>query len=327
MSPDEIFRYEVTADQAGERVDRVVTDAMPEVTRASVQRWMAADRVTRNGESCRPKEKARAGDLLEVRPDQGPLTDAQPDPSVVVDVLHEDDELIVVNKPAGLVVHPGRGHPTGTLVNGLLARPGFDSAPSDPRDPEGQLRPGIVHRIDKETSGVLVVAKTSLARESLKQQLSEHTVERVYSALTVGAPASGTIRTLHGRDPNSRLRFSSQVIRGKHAVTHVSLQETLFLGRAALVTCRLETGRTHQIRVHLSVERKTPILADTLYGGLKGAPEISDVARRLGRHALHAGVLGFVHPRSGEQLRFESPLPADMDAALSELRALSLAVD
>jgi len=322
VNSEEAFRHEVTEGQAGERVDRVIADVMPEVTRAAVQRWMADGRVTRNGSACRPKEKARVGDELFVRPDQGPATDAEPDSSVHVDVVYEDEELVVVNKPAGLVVHPGRGHATGTLVNGLLARPGFERAPSDPRDPEGQLRPGIVHRIDKETSGILVVAKTSVARESLKAQLAEHSVERVYWALTIGAPVSGTIRSLHGRDPNSRLRFSSRVTRGKDAITHVSLEEKLVGGRAALVTCRLETGRTHQIRVHLSEERRTPILADSLYGGLKGDPEVVEVARRISRHALHAGVLGFVHPRTGETRRFEVPLPHDMSLALEELRAL-----
>lgn len=319
-SADDVLIFHPTDKEFGLRVDLFLAERLTDVTRAEVQRWIDASRVLVNGAACRRKDKVRPGVVVQVAPDSPPATDAEPDPSVILDVLFEDDHLLVVNKPPGLVVHPGRGHRTGTMVNGLLARPGFERAPSDPRDPQGQLRPGIVHRIDKETSGLLVVAKTAVAREGLKVQLAAHTVERVYQALTVGAPYSKTIRTLHGRDSHSRLRFSSRVVRGKDAVTHLRVLESLRSGNAALVECRLETGRTHQIRVHLSLEMNTPILADALYGGLRGNPFVVDVAKELGRHALHAGVLGFVHPTTGETLHFEAPLPADMQKALEALQ-------
>lgn len=295
---------------------------MKDVTRAEIQRWIGDGRVLIDGNPCRPKDKIRPGSLLEVRPDQAPKSSAEPDENVVFEVLFEDPHLLVVNKPPGLVVHPGRGHRTGTLVNGLLARPGFERAPTDPDDPQGYLRPGIVHRIDKDTSGILVVAKDKVAREGLKNQLSAHTVERRYVAITVGTPRIGKIETLHGRDPHSRLRFSCKVSRGKPAVTYVEVREGLASGRAALVECRLSTGRTHQIRVHLSQERNTPILADELYGKGKGDPEVLEIGATLGRQALHAQVLGFEHPVSGQTLRFEVPLPGDIHAALSALREL-----
>jgi 23S rRNA pseudouridine1911/1915/1917 synthase len=220
-----------------------------------------------------------------------------------------------------LVVHPARGHRTGTLVNGLLARPGFRRPPADPRDPDGALRPGVVQRLDKDTSGILVVAKDDRTREGLKRQLGVHRVERTYLALTRGVPVEQTIDTLHGRDPRSRLRFSSRVARGRRAVTHVTVVETLAEARAALVRCRLETGRTHQIRVHLAERAGAPVLADALYGHPPPDAQLDAVAAELGRHALHAAVLGFLHPVTGEALRFEAPLPADLQVALAALRS------
>jgi 23S rRNA pseudouridine1911/1915/1917 synthase len=182
-----------------------------------------------------------------------------------------------------------------------------------------------VHRIDKETSGLLVVAKTAAAREALKVQLAAHTAERVYVALTLGVPASTTLRTHYGRDRRSRLRFTSRVKEGKLAVTHVKVLERLAGGRAALVECRLETGRTHQIRVHLSEQQKTPLFADSLYGRRPHDADLAGVSTALGRQALHARVLGFSHPSSGERLRFEVPPPPDFAAALAALRALGAA--
>lgn len=321
-SPEEALRFQVPPEAALLRVDSWLTSQLPDVTRAAVQRWIGAGRVLVGGKPCRAKDKLRPGARIEVYPDQEPETDALPDPSVQLCVEFEDEHLMVVNKPAGLVVHPGRGHRTGTLVNGLLARPGFVRLSADPGDETGHLRPGIVHRIDKDTSGLLVVAKTARAREGLKVQLAAHSVEREYSALTLGVPREGRIETLHGRDPKSRLKFSSKVPAGKHAVTHVQVTERLAGGRVAFVLCRLETGRTHQIRVHLSGECRTPILADALYGGSRGEDKIVEIARQLGRQALHAGVLGFVHPQTGASLRFLAPLPDDMILALETLRAL-----
>jgi 23S rRNA pseudouridine1911/1915/1917 synthase len=186
----------------------------------------------------------------------------------------------------------------------------------------GRLRPGIVHRIDKNTSGVLVIAKSEPAREGLKQQLAEHSVERLYRAITLGVPVPRRIETLHARHRSARRKFTSLTDRGRRAVTHVAVDETLANSRAALVSCRLETGRTHQIRVHLSERAGAPILADRIYGRVPQDKGLAAVAAELGRQALHAAILGFVHPVRGERLRFESPLPGDMQRALERLRAM-----
>jgi 23S rRNA pseudouridine1911/1915/1917 synthase len=180
----------------------------------------------------------------------------------------------------------------------------------------------VVHRIDKDTSGILVVAKDEPTREGLKKQLSEHSMERLYRALTMGVPKSGSIQTMYDRHPRSRLRFTSKTDQGKRAVTHVLVVETFGGGRAALVECRLETGRTHQIRVHLAEQVGTPLLADWLYGHKPGGEDMQAIAAALGRQALHAAVLGFVHPITQTALRFESPLPADFASALDALRGL-----
>ncbi len=288
-----------------------------------MQRWISEGRVKVDGKICRPKQLVRGGSKLEVEPSEPPPSTAVPDASVPFEVLFEDEHLIVVDKPAGVVVHPARGHASGTLVNGLLARGGSARAGADARDPQGAIRPGVVHRIDKDTSGILVVAKDEPAREGLKQQLSSHSMQRVYRALTLGAPRPGTIETLYDRHPRSRLRFTSRTSTGKRAVTHVSVLETLAGARAAFIECRLETGRTHQIRVHLAEQAGTPLLADWLYGRKPGSPELLEVAGKLGRQALHAAVLGFVHPLTQQVLRFEAPLPQDFQAALTALRALT----
>jgi 23S rRNA pseudouridine1911/1915/1917 synthase len=307
-----------------ERVDKVLARLLTDVSRVTVQRWIEEGRVQVDGKPCRARDSVSAGNTIQVETGPAQLSEADPDESVVLDVRFEDEHLLVVNKPAGLVVHPARGHRTGTLVNGLLARPGFKQPSADPRDEQASLRPGIVHRIDKDTSGLLVVAKDDRTREGLKAQLAEHTVERAYLALTVGTPPSGVIRSLHARDPKSRLRFTSRVSEGKSAVTHVAVLERLAQGRAAYVECRLETGRTHQIRVHLSEQTKTPLLADAVYGGrVSLAPEIAQIAVELGRQALHATLLGFVHPVSGAVLHFEVPPPEDFAHALEALRRLT----
>lgn len=304
-------------------MDKALVRLLPDVSRATVQRWIEEGRVKVDGKICRAKQLVRGGSRLEVEPSDPPPSLALPDPGVPFNVLHEDPHLIVVDKPAGIVVHPARGHASGTLVNGLLARGGFERASADERDPQGSVRPGVVHRIDKDTSGILVVAKDEPTREGLKQQLSSHSMERVYLALTLGVPRSTRIESLYDRHPRSRLRFTSKTSTGKRAVTNVRVLESLADGRAALVECRLETGRTHQIRVHLSEQSGTPLLADWLYGRAPGDADLAGVATALGRQALHAAVLGFVHPASAAALRFESPLPPDLTTALDALRALT----
>jgi len=315
-------RFVLERGQARERVDRVLTKLLSPHSRATIQRWIHDGRVKIDGAVCRPKDCVVEGMVLDVEPGPELLSRAEPDASVPFDVLFEDPHLIVVSKPAGIVVHPARGHRTGTLVSGLLARPGFEHAPADARDPEGKLRPGIVHRIDKDTSGVLVVAKDAQTREGLKAQLAAHTVTRVYHALTVGVPRSGRVESLYGRHPRSRLRFSSRVERGKRAVTNVKVLERFVGGGAALVECRLETGRTHQIRVHLSEQMGTPLLADRLYGSTLPEGPVQAIGSVLGRQALHARALGFQHPITGQALHFETEFPDDLSRALAALRAL-----
>jgi 23S rRNA pseudouridine1911/1915/1917 synthase len=313
----------LAAEQRPERIDKVLARLLAPISRATVQRWIDEGRVRVDSKLCRSRDSVRGGSRIEVEAGAPEPSDADPDASVVLDVQYEDEHLLVVNKPAGLVVHPARGHRTGTLVNGLLARPGFSVPSPDPRGDPGSLRPGIVHRIDKDTSGLLVVAKDDRTREGLKLQLALHSVERAYLALTVGAPVSGTIRSTHARDPKSRLRFTSRAEVGKIAVTHVRVLERLAGGRAAWIECRLETGRTHQIRVHLSEQAKTPLLGDSVYGARGSvSTEVSEIARTLGRQALHAAVLGFVHPVTQESLRFAVPPPPDFAEALQALRGL-----
>jgi 23S rRNA pseudouridine1911/1915/1917 synthase len=228
-------------------------------------------------------------------------------------IVHEDRWLVVVDKPAGLVVHPAPGHEGGTLVNALLAHC------RDLRGIGGELRPGIVHRIDKDTSGLLVVAKDDATMASLAGAFKAHAVERVYDAFVVGKPpgAEGRIDTLFGRDPRERKKFSSRVRTGKRAVTNWKAIER-FAG-AARIEARLETGRTHQVRVHLAA-LGCPLLADRTYGRPPKDPELRAIAETLGRHALHARHLGFVHPATGERLSFSSELPPDMRTALEVLR-------
>lgn len=288
-------------------------------TRAEVQRWIDRGRVLVDGAPLRASVKVASGARVEVHPEPPPATAATPDASVTFEVLHEDAHLIVLDKPAGLVVHPARGHEDKTLVNGLLARGGFERAGADERDPEGHLRPGIVHRLDKGTSGLLVVAKDARTREALKAQFAAHSIEREYLAVAAGAVKDATFDTLHARHPTDRLRFTSRVDAGRRAVTHVRALETL--GGATLVACRLETGRTHQIRVHLAERAGAPILGDPLYGRPPKDPALRAAGEALGRQALHARVLGFEHPATGESVRWESPLPADIEACIAALRA------
>jgi 23S rRNA pseudouridine1911/1915/1917 synthase len=314
------LRFVVGGEGDRARVDKILPPLL-QVSRATVQRWIEEGRVTVNGAVCRSKDEVRTDDVIDVVPGPPPKTEVEPDASVPFAVLYEDAELVVVDKPAGVVVHPGRGNWEHTLVAGLLARGGFERTVFDERDPMGHLRPGIVHRIDKNTSGVLVIAKSDRAREGLKSQLAAHSVERLYRAITVGVPRAGKIESLHARHPSARRKFTTKTERGRRAVTHVAVDEVLAGGRAALVSCRLETGRTHQIRVHLAECARTPILSDKLYGRLPSDPALASIATELGRQALHAATLGFVHPATGERVRFESGLPADMERALLRLRA------
>ncbi len=253
----------VSREAAGSRLDRFVATAMG-VSRSELQRWIEGGRVAIDGEARDAGTRLRAGSRVVVRPEAPASTRAVPDANVRFEVLHVDDAIVVVDKPAGLVVHPARGHEDGTLVNGLLALNLFRREDLVGLAGEGEhARPGIVHRLDKGTSGVMVVARTPQAREALKAQFQAHTIERAYDAIAVGAAEERTIATLHGRNPHDRLRFTTRVAQGKPATTHVRVLARLH--GATHLACRLETGRTHQIRVHLA-ESGTPVLGDPLYG-------------------------------------------------------------
>ncbi|ADO71602.1 Pseudouridine synthase [Stigmatella aurantiaca DW4/3-1] len=265
-----------------------------------------------DGRPVKASSRLRGGELLSlhVPPPVAALPEAEELP---LEVLHEDRDLVVVNKAAGMVVHPGAGHASGTLVNALLHRV------KDLAGVGGELRPGIVHRLDKDTTGCLVVAKNEQALVALQKAFKTRAVEKTYLALVHGHPkAEGRIETLYGRHPVHRQRFTGKVKEGKSAVTVFRTRE--FFEGAALVEVDLLTGRTHQIRVHLS-ESGHPLLCDALYGaGRKAKGQVAQAQERLGRQALHAWRLGFAHPRTGKALKLEAPLPEDFAASMKVLR-------
>ncbi|WP_372425273.1 RluA family pseudouridine synthase [Salinarimonas chemoclinalis] len=315
-----------------ERLDRVLARAFPDLSRARVQDLIRAGAASLDG---RPAASASAkvaegATLALVVP---PPLPAQPEPEAIpLSIVHEDDDLVVLDKPAGLVVHPAAGHETGTLVNALLAHCGESLSGIG-----GVRRPGIVHRLDKDTSGLLVVAKNDAAHKALAAQFADHgrtgPLEREYVALVWGAPGRphGTVDAPIGRSTINREKMAVvPAAKGREAITHWEVEET-HAGAdgtpvAARVRCALETGRTHQIRVHMA-HAGHPLLGDALYGaGFRTkAARLSEAARAalaaLDRQALHAAVLGFAHPRTGETLRFESPPPADLARLLAALEA------
>lgn len=317
-----LHRFSVGPGDPGERLDKLVMVFLERsglsVSRASVQRWIEHERVLVNGKASKSAAAVHLGALIEIRPEPPPPSKAEPDATIALCVVYEDAELLVIDKPAGLVVHPARGHADKTLVNALLARDDFLCGESDPI---AHLRPGIVHRLDKGTSGLLVVAKNEKTREALKTLFQKHDIDREYMALVCGSARDGTIDTLHGRHPKDRLRFTSFVEQGKRAVTHVRVLERF--GIATLVACRLETGRTHQIRVHLAERMKTPVLGDPLYAKEIRGKELEAIASELGHQALHARLLGFVHPSTHTAMRWESAPPEDFQRALLKLRKLA----
>jgi 23S rRNA pseudouridine1911/1915/1917 synthase len=335
----------VPREATGARLDRFLASTLSAMddgpSRSELQRWIDHGGVTVDGAVKKAAEKLREGARITVQPEAPPPTDALAEEGIEFDVVYIDDAVIVLDKPAGLVVHPARGNRTGTLVNGLLARGVFDPPdgeddvdtaalslrepsrppPSGPADLD-RSRPGIVHRLDKGTSGLMVVARHPRAREHLKAQFAAHSIEREYVAICLGKVTKQTFDTLHGRHPRDRLKFSSKVKVGKRAVTHVKPLESLAKGAITYVACTLETGRTHQIRVHLA-DAHTPILGDALYGGKAPKhPVFREAAEALGRPALHARVLGFVHPVTGKKVRFEAAPPADFEVTLTALRAI-----
>jgi 23S rRNA pseudouridine1911/1915/1917 synthase len=314
----------VGPEHSGQRLDRFLAHAVQgtalgAVSRAELQRWVEIGAVLLEGRAAQVSAKVRPGNVIAVQAPQPAASSASADADIAFDILHLDDDLIVIDKPAGLVVHPARGNEHGTLVNGLLGRGLFrldDFAPppdavAEHADPQAHLRPGIVHRIDKDTSGVMVVARTAYARTALMKVFADHSIFREYWAFAEGYVEAATISTLYGRHPGDRIKFSGRVHEGKRAITHLSVVSR-FVG-TTLVACRLETGRTHQIRVHLA-EAGHPLLGDALYGRAPRDRQLAQLAAKLGRQALHARALGFNHPRTGNPLLFERELPPDLRA-------------
>jgi 23S rRNA pseudouridine1911/1915/1917 synthase len=300
-------------DQAsGRRFDAVLAELFPEYSRSRLAEWIKSGDVLLDGRQARPRDPVRGGERVVLTAVLEIQTRSEPE-DIALDILYEDADVFVIDKPAGLVVHPGAGNPAGTLVNALLHRdPALATLP----------RAGIVHRLDKDTSGVMVVARTLPAHTSLVEQLSAREVHRQYLAVVLGPLVSGgTVNAPIDRHPRDRLR---QAVRedGRDAVTHYRLRERF---RAhTLLECRLETGRTHQIRVHMA-HIKHPIVGDPLYGGPlklpKGATDaLVESLRGFKRQALHAETLEFAHPISGEPIRCSTPMPADMQALVATLR-------
>ncbi len=307
-----IIRVQIHAD--GERLDRALAAAVPELSRERLKALMLSGAVCVGERTLsNPSEKTKAGEEITITvPTAAPAKAEAQD--IPLNIVYEDDELIVVDKPAGLVVHPAAGNLDGTLVNALLHHCAGQLSGIG-----GVARPGIVHRIDKDTSGLLVVAKTDQAHEGLARQFAAHSIGRRYAAVVAGRPipVAGRIEGSIGR--SSRNRKKMDVVengRGKRSVTHF---ETLRqLADAALVECRLETGRTHQVRVHMT-SIGHPLLGDPLYGSTRKSHR--DILKRLNfnRQALHARSLIFIHPRTQENLAFESPLPTDMMELIAAL--------
>src|SRR5690554_1732703 len=302
---------------AGRRFDTVLAELFPEFSRSRLSAWVKSGDVLLDGASVRPREAVRAGQEILLTATLETQVRAEPE-DIPLTVLYEDSEVLVIDKPAGLVVHPGAGNHSGTLVNALLFRdPAFATVP----------RAGVVHRLDKDTSGVMVVARTLQAQSALVAQLSARAVHRQYLAVVVGALVSGgTVDAPIDRNPRDRLRMAVRED-GREATTHYRLQER-FRAHTAL-ECRLETGRTHQIRVHMD-HLKHQIVGDALYGGPVKLPraasdELVAALRGFRRQALHAQVLEFVHPATGEPLRVEAAVPEDMLALLAALRADAVA--
>ena len=307
----------VTESQIKMRLDKFLAESFPEFSRSQIARMIESDAVRLLSDPQKilvPDDKVRLDDVYELTPPDAVAANPEPE-NIPLEILYEDDDLLVVNKPAGLVVHPGAGNPRGTLVNALLAH-----CKDSLSGIGGVKRPGIVHRIDKDTSGILVVAKNDFTHTRLSEQFAEHTIERIYQAFVWGyvQKQSGLVVGDIGRSPHNRQKMAI-VAHGKKAVTHYERVAVFGGGIASHIRCMLETGRTHQIRVHMSSVGHS-LIGDPLYGSIpRAAP---DFAKYFPRQALHAGFLGFTHPRTGERLNFEVPLPPDMQELLDKLSDL-----
>lgn len=306
-----ILTTSIPAELGGKRLDQALAALFPDITRSQLQQWIAQERVRLNKQVPRKRDKVAGGDRIEIRVPP-PRENAWPAQSLPLDIVHEDEDLLVINKPPGLVMHPGAGNPDQTMLNALLAHaPALHLLP----------RAGIVHRLDKETSGLVAVAKTERARQNLIAQLEARTVEREYVTIVVGVMiAGGTVDAPIGRHVRERTRMSVRA-RGKAAVTHFRVLKKYRAHTLLQVT--LESGRTHQIRVHMA-HLRFPVLGDPVYGGRLKIPRgcserLAAALRGFKRQALHAAKLALIHPVGGKRVQWTASVPADMRAVMEIL--------
>ena len=289
------YEFFIDDEEAGERIDKYLASLLPDYSRSYIQKMIADGNVQADGRSLKANYRIRTGDHLTVAAADPVIPEIVPE-NIPLDILYEDSDILVVNKPRGMVVHPAPGHYSGTLVNAVMYHCRDDLSTIN-----GVLRPGIVHRIDKDTTGVLVVCKNDIALRKIAEQLSVHSITRRYRALVYNniKEDTGTVDAPIGRMPNDRKKMGINYKNGRNAVTHYRVLERF--GRYTYIECQLETGRTHQIRVHMT-SIGHPLIGDTVYGPSKDP-------FHLGGQALHAMVLGFIHPTSGEYVEFQAPLP------------------
>ena len=298
--------YLVPEEAAGTRIDKFLADACPDLSRSFLQKLLKESSVTADGKAVKSSFKVNGGETIafEVPKPQEAAIEAE---NIPLDILYEDSDIILVNKPKGMVVHPAAGHYTGTLVNALMYH-----CKDQLSGINGVMRPGIVHRIDMNTTGVLVVCKNDFAHNSLAEQLKVHSITRVYYAIVFGnlREDEGTVHAPLGRPPTDRKKLCLHSKQGRGASTPYRVRERC--GAAPFIECRLETGRTHQIRVHMA-SIGHPLLGDEVYGPARQPFSLEG-------QTLHAGVLGFIHPRTGEYVEFSAPLPAYFEELLEKLR-------
>lgn len=301
-----IRQFSVSEEDAGVRIDRYLSDQYQEVSRSYLQKLLKDEAVLVGGKPVKSNYKVNAGDNIELSMPEAVEPEIEAE-ELNLDVLYEDKDIIIINKPKGMVVHPAAGHYSGTLVNGLMAH-----CRQDLSGINGIMRPGIVHRIDMDTTGVLIACKNDMAHNSIAEQLKEHSITRKYYAIVHGIlkDDEGTINAPIGRHPVDRKKMSINEKNGREAITHYRVLERF--QQFTYVECQLETGRTHQIRVHMA-SIGHPLLGDAVYGPAKSP-------FRLQGQTLHAGVLGIIHPRSGEYMEFTAPLPDYFEELLRKLR-------
>lgn len=303
----EVYEYLVEDSDAGQRIDKLLSVHLNDFSRSYIQKLLSNQAVLIHGQPIKSNYKVKAGDHIQVEIPEPEVLDVQPE-NIPLDIVYEDSDILIINKPKGMVVHPAAGHYSGTLVNAILYH-----CQDELSTINGVLRPGIVHRIDMDTTGLLVICKNNAAHQSLAEQLKVHSITRKYTAIVYDniPEDNGTIHKTIGRHPVDRKKQAVNVRNGRDAITHYRVLER-FGGKYTMVECQLETGRTHQIRVHMASIHH-PLLGDTVYGPAKDPFHLQG-------QALHAGVLGFIHPSTGEYVEFHSELPEYFQKLIQTLR-------